>query len=56
MHPAVFNAQINILGWGPSFSLYIWDGSLYEGMYQYEIHWRYFRIQHGRADLTVQWL
>jgi hypothetical protein len=53
-HPMVFVAQLQLLGWGPSLMLYIWDNSLRDNLY--EIGWRYFRIQRGRADITVQWL
>lgn len=54
MHPMVFNWQINLLGWGPSISLFIWDEPLRDNMQ--EFGWRYFRIQRGLVDLTVQWI
>jgi hypothetical protein len=56
MHPIVFSAQVNLLGWGPGIQFFIWDESLRGPTLQYEFHWRYFRAQRGRLDLTVQWL
>lgn len=54
MHQMVFNFQMNLLGWGPSLSLFIWDEAFLENWY--EIHWRYADILLGRAEVTVQWL
>jgi len=52
-HPTLLSVSVQVLGWGPSVTVYYWDR---RSDYGAEWSWRYAALCAGPFELDVQWL
>jgi hypothetical protein len=53
-HPMIVNLSLQILGWGPSVTIFWWEKRCAD--YLFALHWRYMEFQISQFEMSVQWL